>query len=1361
MTIQEYNDIYKNSITKSMQIESSGGVTITNTNICSEQISLEEALCSEENLIIGSCESACFKIRIADMNHNFEGETLTVYQMIMVDAGGDLLLESGDSDYILLENGNRISLEMVGVPVPYGKFKVLSDKPTNDRRWRDLTCYDAMYDILNADVAEWYNSLTFPMTIKNFRYRFFNYLGITQDTVTLVNDNFETQGGFSVSGSLSGKDVITSICELNGVFGHISRDGLFEYISLPSADTIALDWYIDGTGAYEDYLVQKITGIVARSSEDDVGTTVGTDTNLYVVEGNPLIYGSEGTASLTTALTNLLNNVKDINYRPFNVDTYGNPMLPLGTNLTITTRNQTINSFLMTRVLSGIQSLKDSISAKGEKYRPTEVNSLRSETKRTKGIIHELINDVDELRSTITDLDNQTSSEIQQLSDEIVLKVDASGNIVKVALASNASEGSTFAVNADNIRFTAGSVMRFDANNIVINSTYFKVDQYGNLESTSGKIGGWYIRSGGLSNGMTTATDFANTGIFLSSGGRIVINDANTHTNSMIDKGLYAIIRNDIGANAYVGYISNSTGFGFVDAYGNQVSFRGTALNLGCVKDGTSVISNVKLEMDAVHITMWGGDTGYANKTISLFGGFRDNSWTNEKVTYVDTYKGLQTCDTTKTEVEYVHGVTSNIQTQLDGKQATITGGATTIVADNLTASKALVSNANGKVAVSNVTDTELGYLSGATSNIQGQIDDVNEDIDTTLVEVTGNPITITDAANIPCEELEVTIEPQQDLHGYDYPWAGGTGKNKLPLTVDGIKNANSGATWNGNTAVIDGITYTILTDSDGNVTGINADGTASAISYLVLCNAFDSTSLASCIANGLPGNSGVLCRISSQNNFVSLQEIYNNSTISDNGNNLRFSIRIASGTQVSNIKFYPMIRLASEPDTTFSSYENICPISGLTEVKIDRCGKNLIDPSKIKRTTMGTDSPSNAWVWWNQYIRCNKDDIFFVNCNVNLNQIYLTRVYEYDEALNRLGIQDFNYKNPNNVKFTIQNEKTKYFLFGFYNGTTSLADYDFSGAQLEIGETSTAYEPYQGTQITIQFGQTVYGGTVNYNTGVVTVTEKNVEYDGSSDENWWISGYGVNNQYGLDVPDIKTHTASWAKLNGLICDKWKPITFDAGYGYTDFGISGAGAPQIRLSIPKSIVDRDVNAFKTYLSNNPIQVVYPLATPITIQLSPQELELLKGDNTLTSNGASIRLVYQKDNAIGDIKKWVDERLDYYSLEEQETNEVWIDGKRIYKKTFNLTLTEGPSTSHSFEKNVDVTDLNIDMMISIDGVWRRIVSSGWNAYYQLGGNESGYGDSCGRLSSDKKTITLLFKTEGTNSQIFTIKYTKAS
>ena len=75
------------------------------------------------------------------------------------------------------------------------------------------------------------------------------------------------------------------------------------------------------------------------------------------------------------------------------------------------------------------------------------------------------------------------------------------------------------------------------------------------------------------------------------------------------------------------------------------------------------------------------------------------------------------------TELGYLNGVTSAVQTQIDSKQATITGAATTITSSDLTASRALTSNGSGKVAVSSVTSTELGYVSGVTSAIQTQID--------------------------------------------------------------------------------------------------------------------------------------------------------------------------------------------------------------------------------------------------------------------------------------------------------------------------------------------------------------------------------------------------------------------------------------------------------------------------------------------------------------------------------------------------------------------------------------------------------------------------------------------------------------
>lgn len=73
-------------------------------------------------------------------------------------------------------------------------------------------------------------------------------------------------------------------------------------------------------------------------------------------------------------------------------------------------------------------------------------------------------------------------------------------------------------------------------------------------------------------------------------------------------------------------------------------------------------------------------------------------------------------------EFSYLGNVTSDIQSQINGKQATITGAATTITSSDLTISRALASDASGKVTVSATTSTELGYVSGVTSAIQTQL---------------------------------------------------------------------------------------------------------------------------------------------------------------------------------------------------------------------------------------------------------------------------------------------------------------------------------------------------------------------------------------------------------------------------------------------------------------------------------------------------------------------------------------------------------------------------------------------------------------------------------------------------------------
>ena len=123
----------------------------------------------------------------------------------------------------------------------------------------------------------------------------------------------------------------------------------------------------------------------------------------------------------------------------------------------------------------------------------------------------------------------------------------------------------------------------------------------------------------------------------------------------------------------------------------------------------------------------------------------------------------------TNTEFQYIGGLTSDAQTQIDGKQATITGAATTIDDTDLTASRALVSDGSGKVAVSDVTSTELGYLDGVTSAIQTQVDaktpkliSLNAQTGTTYTLVLGDADKLVEMNNAAANTL--TVPPNSSV---------------------------------------------------------------------------------------------------------------------------------------------------------------------------------------------------------------------------------------------------------------------------------------------------------------------------------------------------------------------------------------------------------------------------------------------------------------------------------------------------------------------------------------------------------------------------------------------------------------------
>lgn len=171
----------------------------------------------------------------------------------------------------------------------------------------------------------------------------------------------------------------------------------------------------------------------------------------------------------------------------------------------------------------------------------------------------------------------------------------------------------------------------------------------------------------------------------------------------------------------------------------------------------------------------------------------------------------------------------------------------------------------------------------------------------------------------VPMTSAEVSLSPAQDLNGYDSPWPGGGGKNKLPVTAS--------------TQTGSGVTFTV--NADGSV---NASGTATANANFVYVSF--TPSAGEYILNGnTSGASSSTHRMRFRINGGSWS-YYNNVGDSivitlDGTQTFELHLSVVNGATVSGTLFYPMLRLSSVSDATFSPYSNICPISGHTGAEL------------------------------------------------------------------------------------------------------------------------------------------------------------------------------------------------------------------------------------------------------------------------------------------------------------------------------------------------------------------------------------------------------------------------------------------
>lgn len=412
-------------------------------------------------------------------------------------------------------------------PFVYGTYTVQSDTPTADRTKRQIVAYDAMYDIINADVKSWYDGLIFPMTLKQFRDSFFMHLGIEQKETSLVNDSMTVNktlvttqsddSSVTAEATISGKTIIEAICEINGAFGNIGRGGRFEYVILkaitsalypaedlyPREDLFPSDANTESmtghyiTFDYEAFQSQAITQLEIRADDSTAGAIVGTSGNNYVISGNFLISDKTG-AEMKQIANNLLPVIAQAAYTPIkSSECVGNPCLELGDPIRFNTSREIVESYILQRTLTGVQSKRDAILSTGTEKHAVQNQTTRETVELLKRRTHTLEETADHLLSEYGDLEKNTSTRFEQTDELIATEAkratDAEGKLessfketadsIQMEVSRKVGEDeirSKFAMSPENVNIESGQI-NFKSNTLTIDSTNFRLDEYGKV----------------------------------------------------------------------------------------------------------------------------------------------------------------------------------------------------------------------------------------------------------------------------------------------------------------------------------------------------------------------------------------------------------------------------------------------------------------------------------------------------------------------------------------------------------------------------------------------------------------------------------------------------------------------------------------------------------------------------------------------------------------------------------------------------------------------------------------------------------------------------------------------------------------
>ena len=479
-----------------------------------------------------------------------------------------------------------------------------------------------------------------------------------------------------------------------------------------------------------------------------------------------------------------------------------------------------------------------------------------------------------------------------------------------------------------------------------------------------------------------------------------------------------------------------------------------------------------------------------------------------------------------------------------------------------------------------------------------------------------GSIVTFDDGAdNLPIKELKVGIDPVQDLHGCDHPWPAGGGKNLAKVTD--------------NTIVRNGVTITFANDE------IRLNGTCTGNTWLTPSQSITLPAGTYTMSVEITGVTGTENRGAYGINKDGIGYLY----VPNNGGKYTRTFTLESESTAwldgyiykGNVYNNAQIKFQIEKGSTatdYVPYSNICPISGWDEVDVNVSSVNAWDEEwelGVLSTT-GGNATSSTEIRSKNYIPVVGGQTYYLYCAVSSTFNY--RFYDADK-----NFISGAYIGRNNTLLIPNDARYMRFYMGAAYGATY--NHDIS---INYPATDTEYEPYQGETYDITFPSeagTVYGGTLDVTTGVLTVDMVKTVFAGVIND--VINGYYMHMPSGWADGRFVLRMSKPHKSNGnnstvnqwAISDKFKKASFNA--------INVVNAPQysfapqenwntaIIIYVPNMTT---VDNYLAWFAENPTEIAYKLATPITYQLTPQEIRTLLGVNNIWADTGDItELIY--------------------------------------------------------------------------------------------------------------------------------------